>query len=177
MFALRKTLAIALVFAFSVTAYAATDGTLGSTSTGTASVSVTVPNLIRITGMADFPFGAYGGSGDLNNDQNVCVYTNKASGTYRVTGTGSGGGGAFTLAKGGDTLDYAVYFNDVTGTTGEQPLTAGSALAGQSGANTSSQTCGGGSSANYHVEILETDLLAVPAGAYSGTLSILVEPV
>jgi len=158
-------------------AYGASDGSLGATSTGTSVISVTVPNLIKISGMADIAFGTYSGTGDLNGNEDVCVYTNKASGTYRVTGSGTGGGGAFTLQSGGNNLAYNVYFNDVAGTTGEAALTAGSALNSQSGASTSSQTCGGSNNANFHVEILSTNLLAVPSGAYSGTLTLVVEPV
>lgn len=157
--------------------YAATDGLLGTSSTGTATVSVTVPALIKISGMDNMAFGTWPGSGDLNDNQNVCVYTNKAAGTYRITGTGDGSGNAFTMASGGNTLAYSVYYNDATGTTGEQLLTAGTPLTGQSGAHTTSQTCSGGTNGNYHVEVLETDLLAVPSGDYSGLLTLVVEPV
>lgn len=166
-----------LLTAIPTVAFAASDGTLGATSTGTSTITVTVPNLIRITGMADFSFGTYSGSGDMDQNDNVCVYTNKASGTYRVTASGSGAGGAFSVASGADTLAYGVFFNDVSGTTGEQALTSGSALTGQSGANTTSQTCGGSDNANIHVRFLETNLTAAPAGSYTGTLTIVVEPV
>ena len=156
---------------------AASDGTLGTSSSGSASISVTIPNLILISGMADIGFGTYSGVGDLNQNEDICIYTNKAAGTYRVTGSGSGGGGAFTLSDGTNTLAYNVFYNDVTGTTGEQQLTSGTPLGSQNGANTTSQNCGGSNDANYHVQILGTNLLAAPSGAYSGTLTLLVEPV
>jgi hypothetical protein len=179
---MRKLARAAVIFgvlsAFVFSPYAkAADGTLGSTSTGVSTVTVTVPDLIKISSVADISFGTYAGSGDLNANDDVCVYTNKTGGAYRVTGTGSGAAGAFTLASGGNTLSYAVFFNDQSGTTGEQSLTAGTPLGSQSGANTSSLTCGGSNDANFHVRIVEANLLAVPSGAYTGTLSLLVEPI
>lgn len=157
-------------------AYAASDGTLGATSTGTSLISVTVPNLIKVTGFADLALGAWSGSGAMDGNDNICVYTNKASGTYRVTATGSGASNAFTITDGSNLIAYTAAFNDVSGTSGEQPLTSGTALTGQTGANTASQTCGGSNNSNFHVTIAEAALLAAPAGAYSGTLTILVEP-
>ena len=169
--------ALVLGAAFSKSAYAVTQGTLGLTSTGVAAISVTVPNLIKITNMADIAFGTWSGSGDLNSNVDVCVYTNKASGTYRITATGSGAASAFTLASGGNTLPYNVYYNDVSGTTGAVQVTAATVLNGQTGAHVTSQTCGGSNTGNYHVEILDASLQAVPSGAYTGTLTLVVEPV
>jgi hypothetical protein len=126
--------------------------------------------------MADLALGNWSGSGDEEDDEDVCIYTNKAAATYYVTASGSGAASAFTLASGGNTLAYSVYFNDVTGTVGEAQLTATTKSAQQTGANTSSQTCSGGNNANFHVVIAEAALLAAPSGAYTGTLTLLIEP-
>ena len=166
---------LALLF-LPATAMAASDGTLGATSTGTADISVTIPPLIQISNMADIAFGSYSGTGDLNGNQDVCIYTNLAAGTYVVTATGSGAANAFTVTDGSNTIAYNVYFNDTTGTTGEVQLSTGSQSAQQSGANTSSATCGGGDAANYHIEMLETNLQTAPAASYTGTLTLVVEP-
>lgn len=175
-----KKLAVSL-FALSliapISAMAASDGTLGTTSTGTSTISVTVPALIKITGVADLALGTWAGSGAMTGNDDVCIYTNKAAGNYRVTATGSGGGGAFTITDGSNTIAYTAAWNDVSGTTGQAALTSGTALNGQTGANTSSQTCGGSQNANFYISIAEAALLAAPSGAYSGTLTMVVEPV
>ncbi len=162
--------------ALPLSSFAATDGSLGLTSTGTADLEVEIDELMLISGMADLNFGTWTGSGDLNQNENICVYTNQASGNYTVTATGDGAGSAFTLTDGSNTLPYNVYFNDVSGMAGEVALTATTANTAQGGAHTTSQTCGGGNNANYHVEIEDTALAAVPSGTYSGTLTIVVEP-
>ena len=61
--------------------FAATDGTLGTTSTGTSDITVTIPELILISGMADITFGTYAGTGDLDVNEDICIYTNKDAGT------------------------------------------------------------------------------------------------
>lgn len=157
------------------TAKAATDGTLGATSTGSLVVTITVPPLLRVTGLADRALGTWNGSSDMNSNDDVCIYSNVTSGSYKVTATGTGTGGAFTLANGGSALPYKVFWNDVTGTTGEVELTAGTALTGQTGYNNTSQTCGGGSNADFHIRILATELSNVPSGAYTGNVSFLIE--
>ena len=169
--------ALGLILSVQVTpVFAATDGTLGTTSTGTSVITVTIPELILITGLADISFGTYGGTGDLNGNDDICIYTNKAAGTYGVTATGDGAASAFTITDGSNTIAYNVYFNDVSGTTGETQLITNTANTSQTGANTSSQNCGGGANANFHVEMLEANLQAAPAGAYSGTLTLVVAP-
>lgn len=94
-----------------------------------------------------------------------------------MTASGSGASNAFTLASGSNSLAYSVFYNDASSTTGEAAVTAGTVLSGQSGANTTSVNCGGGSNANFHVRIAESNLLAAPAGAYTGILTLFVEPV
>ena len=155
-----------------VPAAAATDGALGATSTGTAGITVSVPGLVRIAGLADLSLGTWSGSGDVNGNDDVCVYTNIASGTYRITVTGNGAGNSFRAASGGNTLPYHVYWNDQTGTTGQVEVTAGTTLTNQ---NTTSSACAS-ATGNFQVKILSTDLAVVPSGGYTGTVSFLVEP-
>lgn len=174
---LSRFLTILAVLLSPGTAFGATDGSLGATSTGSSTVTVTVPNLIRITGISDIALGSFSGSGAMTGFDDVCIYTNLAAGTYQVTATGSGTSSAFTLASGGNTLAYSAYWNDTSGTnTGEAQLTATTPLTTQSGANTSSETCSGGTNARFRVLIAEAALLAAQAGSYTGTLTLAVEP-
>jgi len=156
-------------------ALAATDGTLGATSTGTSDVSLTINQSYQISGVSDLALGAWSGTGDLSGNDDVCVYTNDASAGYQVNITNSTG--SFTVANAGATasVPFAVKWNSTTGTSGNQAVTYNSPLAG-TGANTSSTNCGGGNDANFEVSVLAADLSAAPADSYSSTLSITIEP-
>ncbi|MBL7661362.1 hypothetical protein JNK13_01290 [bacterium] len=158
------------------TALAATDGTVGATSTGTANITLTIPKLIKLVGLADFAFGTYTGTGDFNGNENVVVSTNygTAARTYRIRATGSGASSAFTLTDGSQTIPYAVYWNDATGTSGRVALTTNINLTAQGGA--SKPLSSSSDNANYSVEILEANMQSVDAGAFSGTLTLVVTP-
>lgn len=157
--------------------YAATDGSLGATSTGTTDLSLSISDMVRVTGMADFSFGNYGGSGTATLDDNICIYTNNPTGQYVVTATGDGAGSAFTVDDNNShVIAYTVRFNDQTGTSGNVALTTNVASATQSGANTTSQTCAGGNTANIEISITQSALMSVPAATYSGVLTLVVEP-
>ena len=137
------------------------------------------PTKVAISNMADFLFGTWSGVGDVSLNNNVCAHRSTA-GTYNVTASGDGIGGAFTLAHtllAGQSLSYRVYWNDQANTVGRVELTANSALGAQAtgGAN---KTCQGGSSlnANLSIEIEEVNMLSVAAGSYTGILTVLIGP-
>jgi hypothetical protein len=81
--------------------------------------------------------------------------------------------------NGSITIPYAVSWNHATGTTGEALMTYNTATATQTGANNTSVDCGGGASlnANFHVHFDGASLQTAPSGVYTGTLTLLVEPV
>ena len=158
-------------------ALAASDGILGATSTGTADVSLTIDEVVRITDMDDFAFGAYSGSGNLKADDSICVYHN-GDGNYKVTISDDSTSTPADFAVEGPLGDIAmeVKWNDQQNTAGNQAVDFGVGLAGTS-ANTQSETCAtGGLSANMEVKMAEANIQAAPAGAYISTLTVLVEP-
>lgn len=174
------------VFAFAVassgSAMAATaDGTLGATSTGTADVTLSINEQFQISDMDAFAFGAYGGTGDFDANDDICVYHN-GDGSYRVTITDDSNNvsaNAFQVEDATDTneINMSIFWNDVTGVTGESAVTYNTALTPQSGANTSAADCSvGGLSANLHVVLAEADLQAATAGSYDSELTVLIEP-
>lgn len=148
-----------------------------------ALVAVTAPTRAqadaRLTGLADVNYGTINSFTDQTNSQNVCVYSVWLSlpvrRNYSVVATGSGTGGAFTLASGTRTLPYQVRWaaaaNQTTGTL----LTAGATATGFGGASTN-QTCTGGENASLIVTITGTSLATATAGSYSGVLSITIVP-
>lgn len=160
---------------------ATADGTLGATSTATIDVTLTIAEQFQISGVAAFALGSRSaGAGDLQSNQDVCIYHN-GDGSYRVTfsddSTGGTGAG-YNIEDAGDanTVSYAVRFNDVTGTVGQIVTTDGTATAAQSGANNQTTDCStGGDSANIEVFMTGANLDAAPNGSYDSELTVLVE--
>lgn len=156
--------------------FAASDGTVGATSTGTASVLMTIPKLIRARNFANFAFGNYVGSGDLNGNDNLRISTNygTATRTYRVTASGSGAGSAFSITNGTTPLIYNAYFNDATGVVGRVALTATVPLTTQG--NASKPLSSNTNNANLSIEILQANLQSVDSGAYTGVITLVFAP-
>ena len=160
-------------------AYAATDGSLGATSTGSVSINASIAGRVRISGLSDVTFSSIDPAVDASNAQNVCVWSNTSTKGYNITATGSGTGGAFTLASGAlPVVPYSVEWDDVSGSTTGSNLSSGSALTGQtSTATNSSCSAGPASTASLIVKIGSADLQTMTAGpTYSGTLTLLVAP-
>lgn len=156
----------------------ATDGTRGTSSTGDLDITMSVPSLVKISHVADLSFGTYSGSGSTSRNDDVCVWTNLASGNYRVTARGNGAANAFTVKRANpatDTAPYTVRWNNAPG-PGTTALTADTISADFSGANTTNTTCSGGVNANFQVSFTQSALLAVPAGEYSGVLTLIISP-
>lgn len=129
--------------------------------------------LVRISNMNDFNFGTWSGTGNLTASDNVCIY-DSVNNNYRIRGSGSGTGGAFTLANGANTLPYSVTFQGTVG--GAVALTANVQTAAIRAANTTSSTCAGGTNATISITITAANMLTVDAGTYTGVLTILLRP-
>ncbi len=186
----RNLFKIASLLALGVasTAFAATqDGAVGTTeSIGTADITLTIPKLIRITGMDPVQFGNYSAGGDtMSVTDEVCVYGNfDPTDTYRVTAHGSGTSNAFTLTREGSgtahALPYHVYYNSTVGaavgTEFSSPTTPITAQSGFTNTYYESDACAGHETAQYTVEIMKADILAAKYGTYNGTLTLIVEP-
>lgn len=160
------------------TAFGATQGSLGTTSTGSISIGASVPNRIQISGLADVSFTNQDPATPASNAQNVCVWSNTSTKGYNVTASGSGAASAFTLANGAATVPYAVEWAGSSGQSSGTALTTGSALTGLTSTATSA-TCssGPGSSASLIVKISSANLQSMQAAAtYTGTLTLVVAP-
>ena len=133
---------------------------------------------VRLTGLSDVGFGTIANLGtDALNAQSVCAYSNSPTNGYRVTATGSGTGNAFTLASGGRRLAYEVQWSQQAGQTTGTQLTAGVPLTGLISTATQ-QACNAGpiTSASLIIVARASQLSTATAGAYSGTLTLLIGP-
>ena len=128
---------------------------------------------VQITGMTDFNFGTWiSGTQNIENT-GLCVCDDTGATRYLVTGSGSGGGGAFEVSSGGgDTMEYRVFFQGGTG--GFNRLFPGI----QETRNNPSPlaNCGGVPNAAMRIRFVNAVLNTAIPGNYSGTVTILIEP-
>lgn len=159
-------------------AHAATQGSLGATSTGTVAISASVPARARLTGLADVAFTSVDPSTAASNAQSVCAWSNTATKSYTVTATGSGTSNAFTLANGSLTVPYSVQWSGSAAQTSGTALTAGTASSSFVSTATNQQCASGPTaSASLIVGISANDLQTMQASTnYTGTLTLLMTP-
>jgi hypothetical protein len=183
-----KALVAVAALGLTVTARAATDGALGTTSTGTSVVTLTTGDAYQITQVSDINIGPVvlpAAAAATGTDFN-CVYTNNATGNYHVTLSSANGAGAgFRLTNGVDTINYQAGWTGVTGSNfaansctavpGTGCTDGVISPAVQTGAN-NIINCGGFTNATLSVSVPAANINAVPAGAYVDTITILVSP-
>lgn len=157
-------------------ALAATQGTVGATSTGSITITLSVAQRVRIGGLSDVSLAAVSPDETATAAQSVCVWSNTATRGYSVTASGSGGGGAFVLASGAQSTRYDVAWNGSAGQGSGTRLAPGSPLAGQT-SSAITPDCAAGPSASLTVSVEASELRAAQAEAtYLGTLNLLVSP-
>lgn len=133
----------------------------------------------QISGLVDVSFGTISSvATNRTVAQTVCVY-NSLQG-YTIKATGSGSGGAFTLANGSSTVPPMAYTVQwaFTGqqTVGTQ-LTTGVGSRSPAGLNVLCSLSGLlSASASLIVTLPAADLGTARAGNYTGTLSLMVSP-
>lgn len=178
---IRVSLGVGLAAALlaSAPAQASTQGSFGSTSTGSIAINASVPGRVRISGLSDVSFINVDPSSPASNAQNVCVWSNTSTRGYSITATGSGSGSAFTLSNGGNpavpyTVEWAGNASQASGTG----LASGAALTGLTSTATNSDCSAGPSaSASLIVTIGSSTLQSMVAGVnYTGTLTLVVAP-
>ncbi len=161
-------------------AMAATQGTLGATSTGNITITVSVPSRVQITGLSDVAFTNVDPTVTATNAQSNCVWSNTATKGYTITATGSGTSGAFTLASGALTpVTYSVQWNQSSAQTSGTALTAATA-SGTFNSTATTPTCATApaTSSSLIVSISSAQLLNMASlTTYTGTLTLLVSPV
>ena len=155
-------------------AYAASDGAIGATSTGTSTVSLTIPEFVIVRNMNDFAFGSWtGGSAAFDSNDDIAISGNDDQGSaeYQVTLTGNGAASAFTVARTSPAspahaIAYTVAFNDQTGTAGGTSAITNTPITDQTGIHASLDTTT--TNANIRVQVANSALSAAPYGTYSG---------
>lgn len=156
---------------FASGSFAATDGTLGFSSTGDLDITLSVADEVRISGMTDIALTFNGA--DTTDTSDACIYRNTGIG-YQITGTGDGALNAYELTDGTNTVPFSVTMDD--GNT-VATLPAGTPV-GRTNADTLEDDClTAGPNAVLSVTVTAADALGLPASTYSGTLTLLVAPI
>lgn len=140
---------------------------------GTVTLGITIPTVVRISNINNIVLGAFDGINDLVNFDDVCIYKNVGT-TYSITATGNGAGGAFTLSNGSGVAPYTVTWQDNAGSV---QLATGVRATNRGNASTSGD-CNGGTANNarFTVRMTAPSLRTVQPGAYTGVLTLRLEP-
>lgn len=146
---------------------------LSDKSSAQVAINVSVPAKVSISQIADVTLDSWSGTGDLESEQNVCVWS--STGTYTIAmSTTEGKKGFGMLGPAGKELQYSVLWNSGSG---YQQVVSGQTYAGLP-ANSSSINCNKGDDGVNRpllkVAVAEKDLNSAKAGQYSDVLQILI---
>jgi hypothetical protein len=168
-----------LFFLISSTVLAATQGTLGTTSTGTINISITLPALVEVTGFSDITLGSTS-SFPATGNTTACIYSNVASplGSYFVTATSQNTSGTDFRVKdsGTDFIAYSAFWNNASSASQTTSLTSGTKTAQQTGGSAVSLNCGGSPNANFNISFSAAQVQGAPAASYSDVVTLLISP-
>lgn len=161
---------IASLTAMSGSVLAATDGTLGATSTGTAIINIAKGNAVQITDLDDIDLGTQGNlTATASQSDDVCVFS--STGGYNITLTSANG--AFVLSDANTTTDIAYTVDWTAGTT--TAVTYNTAITGLIGDSTAVD-CNATTNASFTVSVAAAPFNAADPGGYTDTLTMLVQP-
>ena len=159
---------------------AATQGSLGATSTGQVTVSITIPALVQISGLGNITLGSTSSFPALGNTT-ACIYSNVASpaGSYYVTATSQNSSGTnFRVNTGTDFIVYSAYWNNSAMPTQTTALTSSTKTAQQTNGNTTSLDCSGGTApnANFNISFSASQVEGAKAATYTDQVTIVISP-
>jgi len=154
-----------------MSARGATDGPLGATSTGSVDLNIAVPNLVQISMLNDVNLGSWAGA-NMTAFERFCVFS--TTGSYNVTASSANGvGNRFYLDNAGTTLRYVVRWFDSNNV--RQNLRHNQ-VSNVFSAVTTAPDCNGVTNSRLRIRVRNNWAGAVPAGTYSDTLTLLIQP-
>lgn len=142
-------------------------------SSAQAAVRVSIPAKVRVSQVEDIDLGTWSGSGALEAEKQLCVWSSTEA--YGITITTTEGDRGFAMSgPGRKALSYDVLWN---AGTGYQALDSGQAYSGFSSSARSLQCDAGDDPANrpwLKISVAEKDLNGAQAGSYSDAITILI---
>lgn len=160
-------------------AYAATDGTLGPSSTGRSNIVITVQRELRVNNINDIALGTFdASSAPMLGVDPLCIYDNGLGG-YQVTLSSANGTGQFQMENGTSVVTYAVEYDDSGMGANFQSVTEGVPLTGRANASPVNDSCIalGADNARIRVRVTTSDVAGSSTnGLHTDVLSIVVSP-
>ena len=165
--------AVLISLALSNVAYA-TDGLLNTTSTGSSVVSLTINDSVKITGLADITFDAYGAddTGGINKGDAFCVYRNGGDAYSIIASNPNGDAFQLTAGEGSDIVEYTVALHESTDASGVDAATHGQPVLFSSASV--KVDCDGSNNTAFDIRIAEQEIRDTTSGTYAGTLQLLL---
>lgn len=172
---LARSITLASALAASGAAVAANDGSIGATSSGDLQVTLAVGDRVRISSLNDIALGGYTGAGDLVGSDAFCAYRN-GTGLYSLSvASANAAAGVYRARKGAKVIPYTVRIDDDVDASNGLSVVSGATVTGLQGSATSA-SCSGSDNAALEVTFAAADLQGANAGAYTDTLTLLVQP-
>ncbi len=166
---------VALLAAACSFSFAATDGTKGANSTGSANINANVPAKVKISGMTDLDFDtalSSWSSGDLTETTTACVWSSTGGYTVKAA-SATPADTAFVLkASGQSDLPYSVTWTDSAATS--TALSYDTATTATQVTDAGNQNCATGVLAQLSIKLAGADLEAAKAADYSGVINVTV---
>lgn len=160
-------------------AYAATDGTLGATSTGRSNITITVQREMRVNNINDIPLGTFdAATSPLTGFDPLCVYDNGIGG-YQVTLSSANGVGQFQMENGTSVVTYSVEYDDSGTGANYVAATEGVPITTRANAATTNDSCVtlGADNARIRVRVTNADVSGSSSnGLHTDTLSVVIAP-
>lgn len=157
-------------------AHASQQGSLGATSTGSITITVSTPVRARISGLEDVHFGNERAA-TTGASENVCLWSNSPAGLYTIVAHGSGSSGSFELSNGKVAVGYTVAWSPRGNVASDQNLRSGSTVTDLQAAVERSECGVGRGAASLAIAMNSFDLQAArQAGPYVGSLTLIVSP-
>jgi len=152
-------------------AQAAGNGSLGASTAGTIDLNIVVPNLVQISMLNDVNLGAWSGS-NMTAFEQFCTFSSTRS--YRVTASSAHGvGNRFYMENAGTTLRYVVRWYDSNNFSRNLRNNQASATFSS---NATAVDCGGITNSRVRIRVRNNWAAATPAGTYTDTLTLVIEP-
>jgi len=152
---------------------------LHAANPSTATISVTIPALVQISGLSDITLAPTNFGSPVTGATTICIYTNVITplGSYYITATSANASsGLFRVANGANHITYSAFWNSTSSPTQTVSLSSGVKTAQQLGGDSSSLTCGGTPDANFNISISSSNVAGVLPGTFTDTVTIVVSP-
>lgn len=133
--------------------------------------TVQLPTLVKISGLDDMVLTERGNN-RYRQEEPFCVFVS-GGGDYRIRASGGpGASDPFSLTNSSNTIDYRVRLENASNRL--ETVSPGNWLNAGNGSN--SINCNGETNNKVRIVVLDQWVANKPAGVYSGTLYLTVEP-